>query len=145
MLLKLQHKIAADLTRIEDCKEALRGISEERNAGFTEEVDGLGSVEVKAGREAECKGESPRLNIQKYLDLDMPVVSTSNLRRSQFSRKSRARRFPAMLVNALWNAELSRSSNSVTRAINLRVQKINSINPHSDCYKTTRRTLRPRV
>jgi hypothetical protein len=71
LLLKLQHKIAADLTKIEDCKEALRGISEERKAGFTEEVEGLGSVEVKAGREAKCKGESPRLNIQKYLALEM--------------------------------------------------------------------------
>jgi hypothetical protein len=66
----LQHKIGPDL--IEDCKEALRGISEQRKEGFTEEVEGLGSVEVKAGREAECKGESPRLNIQKFLELDMP-------------------------------------------------------------------------
>jgi len=68
-LLKLQHKIADDLLQIDDCKEALRGICEENGEGFTEEVEGLGSVEVKAGQEAKLKGILPVLKAEIFLGL----------------------------------------------------------------------------
>lgn len=66
-LLTLQRKVADDLTAIDDCKEALRDISADTGESFTEEVEGLGAIEVKAGREAQLKGTCPELVIEAYL------------------------------------------------------------------------------
>jgi len=67
LLLKLEKKIAADLLKIDDCKERLRAISKETGEGFTEEVEGLGSVEVRAGRKAKLTGTCPELVVEAAL------------------------------------------------------------------------------
>lgn len=67
-LLKLQKKITPTLLAIDGYKEQLREISKE-DGSFTEEVDGLGSVEVKAGREATLKGTCPELVVAEALAL----------------------------------------------------------------------------
>jgi len=68
-LLKIQQKIAPDLLLIDECKDALRKIAEETGEGFTEEVQGLGTVEVKAGREAQLKGTCPEIVTEAYYAL----------------------------------------------------------------------------
>lgn len=68
-LIDLQIKVEPTLLKIDELKEKLRAICDEKGEAFTEEVPGKGSVEVKAGREAECKGQQPVLNIQAFLAL----------------------------------------------------------------------------
>lgn len=68
-LVGLQAKVEPTLLKIDELKEKLRDICVETGDSFTEEIAGKGSVEVKKGREAECKGEEPRLNIQAFLAL----------------------------------------------------------------------------
>lgn len=68
-ILTLQKKIAPDLLKIDECKEALRGEIQETGEGFTEEVPGLGTVEGKAGSEAKLKGILPVLDASAFLTL----------------------------------------------------------------------------
>lgn len=68
-LLGLQSKIASDLLKIDACKEQLRAIAEDKGEGFVEEVEGVGSVEVKAGTEKKFKGLVPALKPETYLAL----------------------------------------------------------------------------
>src|SRR5258708_34803684 len=68
-LLKLQKKIEPALLAIDGYKEQLRAISKDAGEGFTEEVEGLGTVEVKAGREAKLTGTCPELVVQAALTL----------------------------------------------------------------------------
>lgn len=68
-LLKLQHKIARDLLAIDGEKDALRQICETAGTGYTIEVGELGTVELKAGREAEVTGTSPQLIVAAFLGL----------------------------------------------------------------------------
>lgn len=68
-LLGLQSKIAADLLKIDECKETLRGICEESGEGFTEEVAGRGTVEVKAASEPKFRGILPVLDPAAFLAL----------------------------------------------------------------------------
>src|SRR6266446_1352977 len=63
-LLKLQKKIEPVLLAIDGYKEQLRAISKDTGEGFTEEIEGLGSVEVKAGREAKLTGTCPELVVE---------------------------------------------------------------------------------
>ena len=63
-LLKLQKKIEPALLAIDSYKDRLREISEDTGASFTEEIEGLGSVEVKAGREAKLTGTCPQLVVE---------------------------------------------------------------------------------
>src|SRR5258707_1448052 len=63
-LLKLQKKIEPALLAIDGYKEQLRAISENTGKGFKEEIEGLGSVEVKAGREAKLTGTCPQLVVE---------------------------------------------------------------------------------
>lgn len=67
-LLKLQKKIEPALLKIDGYKEQLRDISKE-DGSFTEEVEGLGSIQVRAGREAELKGTCPELVVEAALAL----------------------------------------------------------------------------
>jgi len=66
-LLKLQKKIEPVLLAIDAYKEQLRAISKDTGEGFTEEIEGLGSVEVKAGREAKLTGTCPELVVEAAL------------------------------------------------------------------------------
>jgi hypothetical protein len=66
-LLTLQKKIEPILLQIDDYKERLRDIVKDTGAGFTEEIEGLGSVEVKAGREAKLTGTCPELVVEAAL------------------------------------------------------------------------------
>src|SRR5258708_36645384 len=66
-LLKLQKKIEPALLAIDGYKEQLRAISKDTGEGFTEEIEGLGSVEVKAGREAKLTGTCPELVVEAAL------------------------------------------------------------------------------
>lgn len=68
-LLTLEREVAPALLKIDECKDALREISSETGEGFKEEVAGLGTVEVKAGREAEITGTSPQLVVAAFLKL----------------------------------------------------------------------------
>lgn len=68
-LLTLQAKIAPDLLKIDDCKEALRAEAHEAGAGFTEEIPNLGAVEVKAGSKSKFKGIVPTLDPATFLAL----------------------------------------------------------------------------
>jgi hypothetical protein len=68
-LLRLQAKVEPDLLAIDGLKDQLREISKESGEGFTEEVEGLGTVEVKAGREKEFKGRIPVLKPEAFLAL----------------------------------------------------------------------------
>src|SRR5258708_36358164 len=63
-LLKLQKKIEPTLLAIDGYKEQLRAISKDTGEGFTEEIEGLGTVEVKAGREEKLTGKRPELVIE---------------------------------------------------------------------------------
>jgi hypothetical protein len=67
-LLELQQKIAPDLLKIDGYKDQLRDIGAEEGA-FTEEIDGLGSVEVKGGSEKKLKGLVPTLHNDAYMAL----------------------------------------------------------------------------
>src|SRR5258708_4549120 len=64
-LLKLQKKIGPALLAIDGYEEQLRAISKDTGEGFTEEIEGLGSVEVKAGREEKCIGSRPELVVEE--------------------------------------------------------------------------------
>jgi serine kinase of HPr protein (carbohydrate metabolism regulator) len=79
-LLQLEKKIAPDLLRIDGLKEKLRELCTKTGAGFTEEIEGLGSVEVKAGKAAELKGLAPQLQVPVYLKLP-------EKRRKEFERQ----------------------------------------------------------
>jgi hypothetical protein len=68
-LLKLEKKIAPALLAIDGLKDQLRAISKDAGEGFTEEIEGLGSVEVKAGREAKLTGTCPELVVEAALAL----------------------------------------------------------------------------
>lgn len=68
-LLRSEAKIAADKLLIDEDKEALRVSSEKKQEGFTIEVPGLGSVEVKKGRKARLKGKGPELDAEVYYTL----------------------------------------------------------------------------
>jgi hypothetical protein len=68
-LLKLQKKLEPALLAIDGYKEQLRAWAKDTGEGFTEEVEGLGTVEVKAGREAELKGTCPELVVEEALKL----------------------------------------------------------------------------
>jgi hypothetical protein len=68
-LLRLEKKVADDLLKIDEEKDALRALSEEAKAGFNIEIAGLGTVEVKAGRAAEVTGTSPQLVVAAFLNL----------------------------------------------------------------------------
>lgn len=68
-LLRREAKIADDLRLIDEDKDALRALSEEAGEGFKIEIKDLGTVEVKAGREAEVTGTSPQLVVAKFLSL----------------------------------------------------------------------------
>lgn len=68
-LLSREAKIAEDLRLIDEDKDALRALSEKAGAGFKIEIVGLGTVEVKAGREEEVTGTSPQLIVAGFLKL----------------------------------------------------------------------------
>lgn len=68
-LLRTQRMIASELLKIDEDKEALRAICEEAGEGFTVEVGGLGTVEVKAGHPKELTGTRPELVVAGYLTL----------------------------------------------------------------------------
>lgn len=68
-LLEIQKRLEPDLLKIDAFKEELRGLCEKAGESFTEEIAGLGSVEVKAGGEAEFKGILPELVATKFLKL----------------------------------------------------------------------------
>jgi hypothetical protein len=68
-ILKLTRGIAGDVDAIADAKEKLRKDVEDTGQGFTEEVPGLGSVEVKAGCKGGLKGILPVLVPDAFLDL----------------------------------------------------------------------------
>lgn len=67
-LLELQSKVAPDLLKIDGLKDQMRSFCEEDGA-FTEEIDGLGTVEVKAGQEKRLKGLVPVLHNDVYIAL----------------------------------------------------------------------------
>lgn len=67
-LLKLQSSIAREITQIDTCKEQLREIAESEG-GFTEEIEGLGAVEVKGGTEKKFKGLVPTLHPEAFMAL----------------------------------------------------------------------------
>ena len=67
-LLRLQSKIAPDVLLIDGYKDALRQICEDTGS-FIEEVQGLGSVEARAGREAALKGTAPEIVTQAWYAL----------------------------------------------------------------------------
>lgn len=67
-LLELQAKIAPDLLKIDGLKDRLRDFCAS-NGAFTEEIDGLGSVEVKAGQDKKLKGLIPTLHNDVYMAL----------------------------------------------------------------------------
>ncbi len=68
-LLKLQKQIEPALLAIDGYKEQLRTISKDTGEGFTEEIEGLGTVEVKAGREAKLTGTCPELVVEAAVAL----------------------------------------------------------------------------
>lgn len=68
-LLELERKVAPDLLKIDGYKDQLRALCEEDGESFTEEVEGLGTVEVKAGTEKKFKGRVPELQAEKFLEL----------------------------------------------------------------------------
>src|ERR1043166_3522032 len=68
-ILKLTRRIAPDVDAIADDKEKLRKDVEDTGQGFTEEIPGLGSVEVKAGCKGGLKGILPVLVPDEFLKL----------------------------------------------------------------------------
>lgn len=68
-LLERERKIAEDLRLIDEDKDALRKLSEAAGAGFKIEIEGLGLVEVKAGRAEEITGTQPELVVAGFLKL----------------------------------------------------------------------------
>lgn len=68
-LLDLQQKVAPDLLKIDGYKEQLRDLCEAAGESFTEEVEGLGSVEVKAGTKRKFKGIVPAIVAETFLAL----------------------------------------------------------------------------
>ena len=68
-LLRREKKIAEDLRLIDEDKDELRKLSDKASAGFKVEIEGLGTVEVKAGRAAEVTGTSPQLVVAAFLKL----------------------------------------------------------------------------
>lgn len=65
-LLEIEKKIAPDLLKADGIKEKLRDVCAKKGASFTEEIDGLGSVEVKAGTEKKFKGNMPELQPEAF-------------------------------------------------------------------------------
>lgn len=68
-LLELQKKLEPDLLKIDGYKEQLRGLCQDAGESFTEEVEGLGSVEVKAGSDKKFKGIVPTIVAETFLAL----------------------------------------------------------------------------
>lgn len=68
-LIRLQARLAPDLLLIDQIKESLREISDATGESFSEEVRGIGSVEVKAGSERKYKGKLPILKFDTWLGL----------------------------------------------------------------------------
>lgn len=68
-LLRRETEVAETLRLIDEDKDALRKLSEDAGEGFKIEVEGLGLVEVKAGRAAEITGTSPQLVVAAFLKL----------------------------------------------------------------------------
>lgn len=68
-LLRREKAIAEDLRLIDEDKDALRKLSEAAGEGFKIEIEGLGTVEVKAGRAEEITGTSPQLTVAGFLAL----------------------------------------------------------------------------
>jgi hypothetical protein len=65
-LLELQIEISPTLQKIDDIKEKLRAICVKEETSFKEEVEGKGTVEVRAGTEPEFKGLMPELQYKPY-------------------------------------------------------------------------------
>jgi hypothetical protein len=63
-------KIKPTEQEIEDRKSELRDIAIELGEGFTEDVTGKGSVEVKAGTKEKFKGIVPELDADAFYDDD---------------------------------------------------------------------------
>jgi hypothetical protein len=68
-LLQLQKRLEPDLLKIDAYKEELRELCQETGESFTEEIAGLGSVEVAKGREAKFNGVLPTLAPEIFLKL----------------------------------------------------------------------------
>lgn len=68
-LLRREKKIADDLRLIDEDKDALRKLSEAAGKGFKVEIEGLGLVEVKAGRAEEVTGTQPQLVVAAFLGM----------------------------------------------------------------------------
>src|SRR5450432_497101 len=68
-LLSRERKIAKILRLIDEDKDALRELSDAAGAGFNVEIDGFGTVEVKARRQAELTGTSPAIVTEAYYAL----------------------------------------------------------------------------
>lgn len=62
-------EIAPALLEIEEGLEALRAYISETGQGFTVVVDGVGTVEGKAGADRKLKGVLPVLKADAFLDL----------------------------------------------------------------------------
>lgn len=75
-LLRHQQKIADDILVIDEEKEWLRAECEKSGSGFTEEIAGLGAVEVKLGSEPEFKGSMPKLVAENFLELPQKEQKT---------------------------------------------------------------------
>lgn len=68
-VLRLARKIQPDVNSIEADKEKLRAICAQSGEGFTEAVEKLGEIEVKAGQDKKFKALVPVLDPEKFLDL----------------------------------------------------------------------------
>lgn len=68
-ILQRSHKVAPDLLKIDEDKEAAREYIAETGQGFTETIEGLGTVEGKVGCEEEVKGFEYVLNQDAFAKL----------------------------------------------------------------------------
>lgn len=68
-IVDLSTSIAPTVAKIDALKDQLRTVSDELGAGFTEEVAGKGSVEVKAATTRSFKGTLPKLVAETFLAL----------------------------------------------------------------------------
>ena len=68
-VLRVARKMQPDVDSLEADKAKLRAISAQSGEGFTETVEKLGEVEVKAGQDKKFKALVPVLDPDKFLDL----------------------------------------------------------------------------
>ena len=68
-LLSLEKEVAERLRLIDEAKDELRALSLEAGEGFEIEIEDLGTVQVKAGREKELTGTRPELVVATFLAL----------------------------------------------------------------------------